>query len=105
MLTGRHKRTAEEHGILDLVETLQTKLLALDHIDDVEFDLDGFCDNIPYIIFLPKYNIPWENYFQHRRELLQEILKIASDLGLERTEDRIEDYGQHFYIVTRLTRK
>lgn len=102
MLTGRHKRTAEKCGILDLVETLQTRLLALDYIDDVEFDLDGFCDNIPYVIFLPKYHIPWENYYQHRRELLNKILKIASDLGLKRTKDRIEDYGQHFYIVTRL---
>lgn len=102
MLTGRHKRTAEKHGILDLVEKLQANLLALDYIDDVEFDFDGFCDNIPYVIFLPKYNIPYEDYFRHRRELLNRILNIASELGLNRTDDRIEDYGQHFYIVTRL---
>lgn len=102
MLTGRHKRTAEKHGILDLMETLQKRLLALDYIDDVEFDLDGFCDSIPYVIFLPRYNIPWESYYQHRRELLRNLLKIASDLGLKKTDDRIEDYGQHFYIVTRL---
>ena len=102
MLTGRHKDTAEKHSILDLVETLQTNLLALDGVDDVEFDLDGFCDNIPYVIFLPEYNIPYEDYFKHRRELLHKILNIASELGLNRTDDRIEDYGQHFYIVTRL---
>lgn len=58
MLDDRHKRTAEKHGILDLVETLQANLLALDGVDDVEFDLDGFYDNIPHVIFLPKYNIP-----------------------------------------------
>ena len=63
---------------------------------------DGFWDNIPSVIFLPKYSISGENYFQRRRKLLNSILKTAAGLGLNRTEDRIEDYGQHFYIVTKM---
>lgn len=56
------------------------------------------------VIFLPKYNIPVsaEDYFERRRTLLTEVIRIAGKNGMARTEDRIEDYGQHFYIVTRL---
>ena len=102
MLRERDRNTAVKFGILPLVETLRDRLLALDGVEDVEFDLDGFWDNIPYVIFLPKYSISGENYFQRRRELLNIILKTAAGLGLTRTEDRIEDYGQHFYIVTKM---
>ena len=67
MLNERNRKTAEAHGILPLVEKLQADLLALDGVEDVDFDLDCFWDNIPYVIFLPKYNITGENYFARQR--------------------------------------
>lgn len=105
MLSERNRKTAERHGILALVEKLQANLMALDGVEDVDFDLDGFYDNIPYVIFLPKYNITGDNYFKRRRVLLTKILQEAEMLGLFRTGDSIEDYGEHFYIVTELRKE
>ena len=105
MLRDRQIRTAESFGILPLVEKLQADLLALDGVEDVDFDLDGFWDKIPYVIILPKYNITGENYFRRRRVLLTKILQEAERNGLYRTGDSIEDYGEHFYIVTELRKE
>lgn len=105
MLNDRNKRTAEQFGILPLIEKLQTALIAIDGVEDVDFDLDGFWDNIPYVIFLPKYNLPDGDYFEKRRTMLAEILRVALYNGLVRTGDRIEDYGQHLYIVTELKKE
>lgn len=105
MLSERNRNTAEQHGILHLVEELQAKLIAIDGVEDVDFDLDGFWSNIPYVIFLPKYNITGENYYKRRRILLTKILYEAEQFGLFRTGDSIEDYGQHFYIVTELRKE
>lgn len=102
MLNKRNRNTAEVYGILALVEKLQTNLLAIEGVVDVDFDLDSFWSNIPYVIFLPKYNITGDNYFKRRRVLLTKILQEAETLGLFRTGDSIEDYGEHFYIVTEL---
>lgn len=105
MLNERNRRTAEHHGILPLVEKLQADLLAIEGVEDVDFDLDGFWDNIPYVIFLPKYKITGDDYFKRRRVLLTKILYEAESNGLFRTGDCIEDYGQHYYIVTELRKK
>lgn len=105
MLNERNRKTAEAHGILPLVEKLQADLMAIDGIEDVDFDLDGFWSDIPYVIFLPKYNIAGNDYFLRRRLLLNKILKIVEINGLFRTFDRIEDYGEHFYIVTELRKE
>ncbi len=105
MLNERNRKTAEAHGILPLIEKLQTNLMAIDGVEDVDFDLDGFWDNIPHVIFLPKYHITGDDYFKRRRILLTKILQEAEACGLFRTGDSIEDYGQHFYIVTELRKE
>lgn len=105
MLNERNRKTAEAHGILPLVEKLQADLMAIEGVEDVDFDLDGFWDNIPYVIFLPKYKITGDDYFNRRRVLLTKILYEAERNGLFRTGDCIEDYGQHYYIVTELRKK
>ena len=64
MLNERNRKTAERFGILSMVEKLTAELMALDGVEDVDFDLDGFYDNIPYVIFLPKYRITGEPYFK-----------------------------------------
>lgn len=102
MLNERNRRTAEQYGILPLIEKLQADLMAIEGVEDVDFDLDGFWSNIPYVIFLPKYNISGDDYFKRRRILLTKILYEAEINGLFRTGDSIEDYGEHFYIVTEL---
>lgn len=104
MLRERDRITANLYGITARVEKLQRELLKIEGVTDVDFDLSGFLDDIPYVIFLPKYDIDvrLDDYFERRHTLLREALRVAAENGMTRTDDRIEDYGQHFYIVTRL---
>lgn len=105
MLKERDKRTAERYGILALVEKLQADLVAIDGVEDVDFDLDGFWSFIPQVIFLTKYNITGDNYYWRRREMVKKIILAAISNGLLMTGDRIEDYGEHFYFVTELRKE
>ena len=58
MMNEKTRRTAERFNIIDKVEKLQRELLQIDGVIDVEFDIDGFYDNIGDFIFLTKYDIP-----------------------------------------------
>lgn len=99
----RTMETAVRFGILEKVQAFESELRTIQGVVDVEFDLDGFYDNMRQVIFLVKYDIPAaiEDYFQRRRELVANCLRIAADNDLTRTEDRIEDHGTWFYFVTR----
>lgn len=98
----RTLNTAKRFGILDRIEKLEADLLKIDRINRVEFDLDGFYDDLNQVIFVTEYDIPvtLDNYFEVRKQLINDVLRVAKENGLNRTEDRIEDYGAHFYFVT-----
>lgn len=104
MLSASDRTTADLYGITRRIEKFQAELLAVDGIVDVDFDLSGFLSDIPQVIFLPEYDIPVQlpDYYTKRRALLKEAVRIASENGMTRTDDRIEDYGTSFYIVTTL---
>lgn len=97
----RELRTAIKFNIIDKVEKLEKELLEIEGVTEVEFDLDGFYDDMYQVIFLTKYYIPVasENYFELRKQLINDVIRVANNNGLRRTEDRIEDYGEHFYFV------
>lgn len=97
MLDERQRKTSEQFGLTEKIEKLQRELLEIEYIEDVDFDLDGFYDNLNEVIFLTKYNIP----VSLRRKMVEEILETAARNGLKRTEDRIEDYGTWLYFVTK----
>lgn len=99
MLRERERRTANNFGITELVENLKTALLAIQGVVSVEFDLDGFWNNMNQVIILTGYEIPYDNYFPARRQMVDSIISTAIDHGLTRTEDQIEDYGAHLYFV------
>lgn len=94
-------KIATKFNIINMVEKLESELLQVDGVTEVEFDLSGFYDNLNEIIFLTKYNISSDatNYFEKRKELKEQVVGIAEGNFLTRTEDRIEDYGEHFYFV------
>ncbi len=94
-------KVAKQFGVLDRIEEFEKKLLAVDHVVDVEFDLDGFLSDIRQVIFLPKYDIPvtLPDYYDVRKNVLNQVLNVAKEFGLKSSGDRIEDYGEHFYIV------
>ncbi len=90
-------------GVSDKLEKLEEDLLKIPHITKVDFDLDGFLDDIKQVIFVLKYDIPadTENYFGERNALINSALDVAAYNGLSRTDDAIEDHGEHFYFVTK----
>ncbi len=85
----------------------RTKLLQIGRVKKIEFDLDEFYSNIYQVIILATYDIPvtLENYFEARKEVVNNIVNVAGTYGLTRTEDRIEDYGTVFYFVFRCSKE
>lgn len=106
-MKDREKTTAERYNILKEVQKIETELLRIDGITAVEFDLSGFLDNLNEVIVLTRYSILYdtEEYFKKRNELINQVVKVANENSLTRTEDRIEDYGEHFYFVFRCSKE
>ena len=104
MITVKNRRAMITYGITDVVEELDKKLMKVDGVEDVEYDLDGFYSGIKQIIFLPKYSIPekMKYKFVGKNSILKNVVKAANDCGLKRTPDMIEDYGERWYIVTEM---
>lgn len=99
----RTQRIIERYNLNDKIENLTKDLLAIPYAVSVEYDLDGFLDNIPQVIFLVKYDIPISldacDYFKARQGLIYDVIGTASNHGLRKSEDIIEDYGEHYYFV------
>lgn len=105
MKDNRHLRTAVTYGIKEQCEKLETELLTIDGVTDIDFYLDSFYDNIRYVIFVARYDVaselPYETYFSEMRRIKQAIIDICTNNDLHPTGDAIEDYGHHFYFVRR----
>lgn len=97
----REYNTAKRFGVLERMEELESALLNIDHVVSVDFDIDGFWDNIRQVILVPEYDVPVNlpNYYEVRRVILNRIIDVAHHFGLRQSGDAIEDYGRHFYIV------
>ena len=88
-MNDRTAATAARFGISEQCAALQRDLLTLPGAVEVEFDLDGFYDNLREVIFLVKFEIPVanRNYYRDFRTLRQGVT------------DTIENYGEHLYFV------
>ena len=97
----RTKQIAEKFHILEKCNKLESDLLQIDGVTDVDFDLSGFYDNLHEVIILAKYRVHQVDgkYYEPRRIMLDKIIVAANQNGLLRTQDKIEDYGEHFYLV------
>ena len=93
--------TAKKFHIYEKVKKLEEELLKIKGIVKVEFDLNGFYDDMNEVIILTKYDIPVtaKDFFVQRKKLISEVLSCCAINGLKRTVDKIEDYGCHFYFV------
>lgn len=99
MYDKRAERQAAELGILDKMQQLEADLLKIEGVSDIDFDIDNY-DEIPQVILVPRYNVPLdENYYKNRGKQLAEIIQVCENHGLLNSGDRIEDYGEHWYIV------
>lgn len=101
MKDNRQKETARRFGILARCEALESSLLKIPGVVDIDFDLDGFFDNMHQVIVLVKYDIDVSraDYFDARLELLKSCTMAMLLHGLNPSDDPIEDYGEHFYFV------
>ena len=99
----REKKTAERFGVLEMCEKLETQLMSLQACSDVDFDLNGFYDNMNLVCVLVGYDIDVrrDDYFAARKQFLVSVIEVMLKHDLHPTVDCIEDYGEHFYFVRR----
>ncbi len=82
---------------------LEADILALPGCDKLDMDTDGM-EEMGHICILPGYNdisLSDPQWYEKRKQLLKDIIRVAKEHGLSRTEDTIEDYGSCWYIVLR----
>lgn len=100
-MTEREIKTAKHFNCLALTENIERELLKLPDVVGVEFDLNGMEYN--QFIVLTKYDIPVSapllHYFRRREKLVNNVIDLMRRNGFHKTEDRVEDYGEHFYFV------
>ena len=101
MSVKRTQKIIEQYNLNNKIESLTKDLLSIRYAVGVEYDLNSFLDNIPQVIFLVKYDIPvrLDDYFKVRTKFKQDVIEVAKQHGLHKSEDTIEDYGEHFYFV------
>ena len=87
---------AERYGIAEKCASLERDLLGIDGVTGVEFDLNGFLDDIYQVIVLIGYDF---HIVTSKLRLAVDVVNTASLHGLEESGDRIEDYGEHLYLV------
>ena len=96
-MNDRTTATAARFGISEQCAALERDLMTLPGAVGVEFDLDGFYDNLRQVIFLVKFDIPAanKNYFRDLRALCQGVINTAARHGLTRTPDGWDPIRTH----------
>lgn len=109
LMRTRDIKTAELVGIAERCKAFERDLLKIKDIvpdkfhDGIPFDLDGFLSEIYQVIIVPRYDIRADrtDYWEARSQLKKSVIALAKKYDLYRTEDPVEDYGEHFYLVFR----
>ena len=90
-------RIAERYGITDKCASLEQDLMNIDGVTSVEFDLNGFLDDIHQVIALVGYDY---HKIRSTWSLAGKVLEKALLYhDLNDSGDLIEDYGEHLYFV------
>lgn len=87
---------AERYGISEKCEALKRAILNISGATSVEFDLNGFLDNIHQVIVLVGYDF---HKVTGTLTFAREVLRESFQHDLKKSGDRIEDYGEHLYFV------
>lgn len=87
---------ADRFGITERCKKLEQEILALPGATSVEYDLNGWLDNIHQVIILVGYNWKQCSSWQH---LAVQVCQTAEQNALAISGDSIEDYGEHLYFV------
>lgn len=89
-------RLAERYGIAEKCASLERDLLGINGATSVEFDLNGLLDGIRQVIVLVGYDF---HIVTRKLRFAVDVVNTAYLHGLEESGDRIEDYGEHLYLV------
>lgn len=81
-------RIAERYGITEKCASLERDLLSIDGVTSVEFDLNGFLNDIHQVIVLVGYDF---HIVTRKLRLAVDVVNTACLHGLEESGDRIED--------------
>lgn len=95
-MTESEMRLAERYGIAEKCKSLERDLLSIDGVTSVEFDLNGFLDDIHQVIVLTGYDF---HIVTGKLRLAADVVNTAYLHGLEDSGDRIQDHGEHLYLV------
>lgn len=90
-------RIAERYGITEKCASLERDLLSIDGVTSVEFDLNGFLDDIHQVIALVWYKHHKIGSAWSVAGKIVEKALLYHDLN--DSGDLIEDYGEHLYLV------
>lgn len=89
-------RIAERYGLTEKCEMLEHDLLGIDGVTGVEFDLNGFLDDIHQMIVLVGYDF---HKVKSKTKFAVYIIIEACFHDLKTSGDQVEDYGEHLYFV------
>lgn len=97
------RKTAEKFGVLEMCEKLETQLMSLQECSEVDFDLNGFYDDMDLVCVLVGYDIDicQKSYYNTKRQFLISVIEVMLEHDLHPAGDYIEDYGGLFYFVRR----
>lgn len=102
MYDKRAEQRAIRCGILGRMQALESALLCIEGISDIDFDIDIYGDyEVSHVILVPRYTLDVErpDYYDARKAQLHAILNVCEMHDLHSSGDRIEDQGNHWYIV------
>lgn len=99
-MTDRVAADARRCGIFDRIAAIERDLFMIDGLPDIDFDIRDY-NEIPHVIVIPHYviDVSREDYYKQRKLQLAEILTVLAKHDLHESGDRIEDMGEHWYIV------
>lgn len=91
----------------NIIHSLYNDIMKIPHIYECDFDIYDWYEDKPlqdYVILVVGFNIPSSipNYFDVYDKTLNDVLKVCSEYHLIGTGDRIENMGQHWYIVRKI---
>jgi hypothetical protein len=99
----QYKSIARRYGLSARIEALEKDLLSIRGVTGVEFDLNGYLDDIYEVIVIAAYEMDatkgLSKYYEDHGRIQKKLVETARKHGLRRTEDALEDMGAHFYIV------
>lgn len=105
-LKDSEKEIANKFGITDNLNKLTNDLMNLEYVTNVEYDLDGYYDNMNAPITLVSFDINVKdkeyditNYLSAKTQLIKQILAVMKNNGVNVEVKEFEDNDTYFYIV------